>query len=47
MEGRTDLTELIIVFGIDSSASNKDPSVLVCSSCRLINNNNNAEKFVK
>ena len=39
--GRTNMTKLIVVFGIDSSAPNKDRSLLVCSSCRLVNNNSN------
>jgi hypothetical protein len=28
-DGRTDMTKLRVVFGIDSSAPNKDPSLLV------------------
>jgi len=41
------MTKLTVVFGIDSSAPNKDRSLLVCSSCRLVNNNNNVQKFIK
>jgi hypothetical protein len=46
-DGWTEMTKPIVAFPNDSSAPNKDPSLLICTSFRLVNNNNNGEKYTK